>query len=95
MKSSILWLLLACLRNTSPFREEREAGEKNPARTIFPLTGRPPCAYMATWGDEVSIRKIMNLRLWVIPKVGGGQGERTPECGVYFVKETGHFTKTY
>lgn len=32
---------------------------------------------------EVSIRKVMNLRLWIIPKVGGGQGERTPECGVY------------
>lgn len=65
--------------------QERDNGKrkKNYLRTVFPLTGRSPCAYMATWGDEVSIRKVMNLRLWAIPKiiqVDGGQGQRTPEC---------------
>lgn len=51
-------------------------------RTVFPLTGRPSYAYMAAWEDEVSTKKVMNLKLGVTPKDdtnGGGHGQRT-EC---------------
>ena len=37
-------------------------------RTVFPLTGRPSYAYMAAWEDEVSTKKVMNLKLGVTPK---------------------------
>lgn len=82
MTTCIILLLLACLINASPFREEIMAREEISEQFLLSLEGLFVLIWLL-WGDEIPIKKVMNLRLKVIPKmiqVGGGQGQRTPEC---------------